>query len=284
MQTSYTHTPTRFIKVNGKPVAYRSIGNASATPIIYLNHLAANLDGCDPLIMDNLAQHFTIVSFDYAGMGFSGGRPALHVEDMAQQTIDFIQALGYNKVHLLGLSLGGFVAQSILQKASHLVESVILAGTGPAGDKRIARVPRITFYDMLRAMLTNNDARYYLFFPTTQAARLQAKAFIARTRLRKDKDKPTTLPALLRQLRCVVRWAKSAPHNFETITHRVWVVNGDNDRMVPTAGSHELARQLPNASLTIYKGAGHGAIFQEAELFSQQAIAFYKANTPTTKA
>ncbi len=230
--------------------------------------------------MDNLAKHFTIISFDYQGIGLSGGSSALSVEEMAQETIAFIQALEYSNVHLLGLSLGGFVAQAMLRMAPHLIESVILAGTGPAGDKAISFVPRITFYDMLRGFLTGNDARYFLFFPKTTEARHQAKAFIARTQPRKNKDKPTTLKALLRQLRAVVSWAKAEPQDFSNVKHRVWVVNGDYDRMVPTAGSHDLAYRLPNASLTIYKGAGHGAIFQEAELFTQQAIAFYKANDP----
>ena len=39
-----------------------------------------------------------------------------------------------------------------------------------------------------------------------------------------------------------------------------------------------MARRLPNATLTIYEGAGHGAIFQEVDRFVQQAVAFYKAN------
>lgn len=280
MQTTYIQTPIQTANVGGIPVAYRRIGVEGTTPIIYLNHLAANLDGCDPIIMDGLAKHFSIISFDYQGIGLSGGSSALSVEEMAQETIALLQVLGYSKVHLLGLSLGGFVAQTMLQMAPHLIESVILAGTGPAGDKAISFVPRITFYDMLRGFLTGNDARYFLFFPKTAEARYQAKAFIARTKSHKNKDKPTTLKALLRQLRAVVSWAKAESQDFSNVKHRVWVVNGDHDRMIPTAGSHDLAYRLPNASLTIYKEAGHGAIFQEAELFTQQAIVFYKANDP----
>lgn len=278
MQTTYSLAPIRTIDVGGVPIAYRHIGVEGTTPIIYLNHLAANLDGCDPLIMDNLAKYFTIICFDYQGIGSSGGTPSLSVEEMAQETIAFVQALGFDKVHLLGLSLGGFVAQAMLRMAPDLIGCVVLAGTGPAGDKGISFVPRITFYDMLRGFLTGNDARYFLFFPKTAEARHQAKAFIARTQPRQNKDKPTTMKALLRQLCAVVSWAKAVPQDFSNVKHRVWIVNGDYDRMVPTAGSHELAHRLPNASLSIYRGAGHGAIFQEAELFTQQAIAFYKAN------
>ena len=47
---------------------------------------------------------------------------------------------------------------------------------------------------------------------------------------------------------------------------------------IPTTGSHDMAERLPNATLSIYEGAGHGAIFQKAELFASQAIAFYLAD------
>lgn len=278
MQTNYINVPTQYIKVNGLRIAYRRLGLEGTTPIIYLNHLAANLDNCDPIIMDALAKHFEVVSLDYPGIGASEGHSALSIEEMAQEVLDFIRAMGYRKVHLLGLSLGGFVAQAILSIAPELVESVILAGTGPAGDNLIARIPRITLYDMLRGAITRNDPRYYLFFPVTAEARHKAKAFLSRTQLRRDRDKPTQVKALLRQFKAIVAWAKASPQDLSQIKHRVWVVNGDYDRMVPTAGSYEIARRLPNASLTIYEGAGHGAIFQEAEMFARQALAFYRAN------
>ncbi|MDY6129799.1 MAG: hypothetical protein SPI18_00680, partial [Prevotella sp.] len=67
MQTTYIQTPIQTADVGGIPVAYRRIGVEGTTPIIYLNHLAANLDGCDPIIMDGLAKHFSIISFDYQG-------------------------------------------------------------------------------------------------------------------------------------------------------------------------------------------------------------------------
>lgn len=288
MKEHYIDTPTQFVEVDGTAMAYRSIGTAEGTPIVYLNHLAANLDNCDPQLMDALAEDFKVISFDYPGIGLSGGRCATSVEEMARETIAFIRALGYTKVHLLGLSLGGFVAQSLLAQAPELVDRVILAGTGPTGDQGIARVPRITYFDMFRGLLTARDPRYYLFFPASPEARHRAKAFILRTALRRDRDKATRFSSLRRQLKAVVAWAKSAPQDLSRVQHRIWVVNGDNDRMVPTAGSYDMAHRLPNATLTIIEGAGHGAIFQEPELFSIQATAFYKAseknvNTNETK-
>ena len=60
------------------------------------------------------------------------------------------------------------------------------------------------------------------------------------------------------------------------ITIPVWVVNGDNDRMVPTQNSYDLANRIPGAKLTIYPNAGHGAIFQYHEDFVNKALEFLK--------
>lgn len=278
MQVSYTQAKIQTLDVEGMRTAYRRIGTSEGTPILFLNHLAANMDGADPMLLDALAEHFPVIAFDYQGIGRSGGEAPLSVEQMARETITFVRGLGHTRVHLLGLSLGGFVAQAMLRLAPELISSVILAGTGPAGDAGIARIPRITYYDMLRGALTGRDARYYLFFPQTKEARLRGEAFISRTKGFLDPDKPTRLKTLRRQLRAVVAWAKSAPQDLSEVSQRVWVVNGDHDRMVPTSGSYDMARRLPHATLTIYEGAGHGAIFQEPDRFIQQATAFYRAN------
>ncbi|ERJ71352.1 hydrolase, alpha/beta domain protein [Porphyromonas sp. oral taxon 278 str. W7784] len=278
MQVSYTQAKIQTLSVEGMRTAYRRIGTSEGTPILFLNHLAASMDGADPMLLDALAEHFPVIAFDYQGIGCSGGEAPLSVEQMARETITFVRGLGHTRVHLLGLSLGGFVAQAMLRLAPELISSVILAGTGPAGDAGIARVPRITYYDMLRGALTGRDARYYLFFPQTKEARLRGEAFIARTKGFVDPDQPTKVKTLRRQLRAVVGWAKSAPQDLSEVSQRVWVVNGDHDRMVSTSGSYDMARRLPHATLTIYEGAGHGAIFQEPDRFIQQATAFYRAN------
>jgi pimeloyl-ACP methyl ester carboxylesterase len=65
--------------------------------------------------------------------------------------------------------------------------------------------------------------------------------------------------------------------SLSSIRQPVLVVNGDNDIMVPTINSVELAHNLPNAGLSIFPDAGHGAIFQYHETFIEQALRFLQA-------
>jgi len=66
----------------------------------------------------------------------------------------------------------------------------------------------------------------------------------------------------------------AAEGSLSAIKQAVLVVNGDDDIMVPTINSVELAGKLPNAELSIFPDAGHGAIFQCHDVFIEQALRF----------
>lgn len=67
------------------------------------------------------------------------------------------------------------------------------------------------------------------------------------------------------------------------ITQPTLIVNGDNDRMVPTRFSLDLSRRIKGSELIIYPGAGHGSIFQFHEHFTPVAIEFLDRPTATKK-
>jgi len=73
------------------------------------------------------------------------------------------------------------------------------------------------------------------------------------------------------QLRACRRWAR---RNLTTCHSSVLLVNGDNDRMLPTPNIRDMARRLPNNELVIYPDAGHGGIFQFHEQFVEKALEF----------
>ena len=110
---SYATVPTKFVEANGIKFAYRSYGKTGDLPVIYFNHLTANLDNCDPRIMDAIAAHRQIISFDYRGVGATTGKQGESIADMAKDGIAFIHALGYKQVDILAFSMGGFITQEM---------------------------------------------------------------------------------------------------------------------------------------------------------------------------
>ena len=82
------------------------------------------------------------------------------------------------------------------------------------------------------------------------------------------------MSAYVAQLQALSAWGKKAPADLSQIRQPVLVVNGDNDRMVPTLNTHDLARRLPNSQLIIYPDAGHGGVFQYHADFVSSSLAF----------
>jgi pimeloyl-ACP methyl ester carboxylesterase len=132
---------------------------------------------------------------------------------------------------------------------------------------------------MIKGLLTLRDPKYYLFFTSTAGGRQAAKSFLQRLRERKaDRDKGPTPSAFLRQLKAIKAWGRQAPQDLGSIRIPVLIANGDNDVMVPTVNSIEMARRIPNSQLVIYKDAGHGGIFQYHADFVPKALAFLDEN------
>jgi pimeloyl-ACP methyl ester carboxylesterase len=273
--TSYIDAPTRSINVAGTAFAYRELGPEGGVPVILLNHWGAVLDNFDPRIVDGLARRHHVVAIDYRGIGRSGGIAPVTIDEMARDTIALIRTMGFQKVDLFGFSLGGFVAQDVALKAPALLRRLILTGTGPAGGKGIASVGAISWPLIIKGLLKLQDPKTYLFFTSSYNGRQAARAFLARLKERKaDRDKDPTPSAFLRQLKAIKAWGQQASQDLGTLRIPVLIANGDDDIMVPTANSTDLARRIPGAELVIYPDAGHGGIFQYHNEFVPKALAF----------
>jgi pimeloyl-ACP methyl ester carboxylesterase len=278
MSISWKSAPTKNVDVDGTKFAYRELGPATGVPVIFLNHLAAELDRWDPRIVDGIAATRPVIVFDNRGVGASQGTTPNSVAAMARDAAAFIRALGFKQVDLLGFSLGGFISQVIALEEPQLVRKMILAGTGPAGGVGIDKVTRVTIRDMIKAAMTFRHPEFYLFFTGTSNGRRAARDFLRRLKERTyNRDKAVSLGAFFAQLKAIHAWGRKAPDDLGRIKQPVLVANGDADKMVPSSNSVDMARRLPNAELVLYDDAGHGGIFQYHQQFVSRALAFFAA-------
>ena len=274
--TSYKNAQTRTVTADGVTFAYRDLGPRTGMPVIFITHLAAVLDNWDPRVVDGIAAKHRVITFDLRGVGASSGETPKTIEEMARDSVTFIRALGFEKVDVLSFSMGAMIAQVIAQTDPQLIRRLILAGTGPAGGEGIKNVTRISHYDTVRALLTFQDVKQFLFFTRTPNGIRAGKEFLARLKERtEDRDKAIRLKSYFSQLKAIHRWGLAQPQDLSVIKQPVLVANGDDDRMVPTPNSHDLARRLPNAELVIYPDGGHGGIFQYHEQFVPTALEFF---------
>jgi len=131
---------TKTVNVDDAKIAYRIYGDKEGTPIVLLSPLGSSMDDWDPAVINGLVKYSPIVVFDNKGVGGFSGKTPTTIAEMAQDAISFIKTLGYPKVNLLGFSMGGFIAQQIVETEPQWVDKLILVGTGPQGSEGLSEV------------------------------------------------------------------------------------------------------------------------------------------------
>jgi len=270
--------PTRTINVGGTPYAYRELGPRGGIPLVLLHHFTAVLDDWDPRVIDGIATTRHVIAFDNRGVGGTGGSVPHTIDEMAEDAVAFIRALGHEQVDLLGFSLGGGIAQVIMLNHPKLVRRAILAGTGPRGGGGIEKMPLIAGSAYTKAALTLRDPRHFLFFNRNATGKRAATEYMARIKERTtDRDKRVSMQARLAQLKAIREAGLGTPHDLGKITQPVFVANGDNDVMVASSHSEDLARRIPGAKLAIYPDSGHGGVFQYHREFVPAVLEFLES-------
>lgn len=280
-QTAAT-ADNRHVDAGGVRYAYRRFGTPGSTPLLCLQHFTGTLDNWDPAIVDAHAQDREVILFENAGVGRSGGDVAPTIAGMAEHVLHFLDALGIEKVHILGYSLGGFLAQEIAIARPALVGRLILSGSAPEGGPGAGmdRPELLAIYTDSGMPAPEKLRR--LFFPATPAGSKAADAFLGRLATRTGEPDLLPGPAVATtQLQAMIAWANwtgDVAAKLARITQPVLVTNGSNDTMIPTANTFTLAAHLPDATLIIYPNAGHGALFQHHDAYVAHTRAFLDAN------
>jgi pimeloyl-ACP methyl ester carboxylesterase len=278
MSSTSTEAVTKTVEVEGTALAYREIGPTTGVPVVLLHHFTAVLDDWDPAVVDGIAAERRVILVDLRGVGASGGTTPDSIEAMAADAVAFLDALGLGTVDLFGYSLGGMVAQVIVQQRPDLVRRVILAGTSPAGDEGPAATGAVLQAAMEKASAQGKHPKHFLFFSPTATSQSAADAFLARLDERTaDRDAPVSNETIGAQLTALAKWEQgSSPAGLTNVDKPVLVINGDDDTMLPTIHSFHLAQLLPDSELSIYPDSGHGGIFQHHDLFVAQALDFLR--------
>jgi pimeloyl-ACP methyl ester carboxylesterase len=196
---------------------------------------------------------------------------------MAHDAIAFLEAMSFERVDLLGFSLGSFVAQEIALIRPDLLRRVVLASSAPQGAAGMhGWAPEVI--GAVGQPETSPQGYLSVFFALTDTSREAGRQAAARIFGRTtDRDEPTTWQTRQAQYDAVCAWGipnHSLLQRLAAIDLPVFVANGDSDPMILPRYSHLLAGLLPDARITIYADAAHGFLFQHHDRFAADVLAF----------
>jgi pimeloyl-ACP methyl ester carboxylesterase len=275
--TTHQTAETRFADAAGTRLAYRRFGSGAATPLLLLQHFRGNLDSWDPALTDALARGREVVLVDYPGLGASSGAFGPTIADTARTLIAFAETLDLTELDLLGFSIGGFVAQEIALIRPALVRRLILAATGPKGGPGMHGW-REDIEAAARQDVSTAESLLHIFFAPTQSSRAKGGEFLGRFMTRSEgRDDATSLAARDAQYDAIVEWGipdHGALQRLTAIRMPTLIIQGDDDRMIPTQLSHLMAGLIPGARIRIYPDSAHAFLFQEPEAVAADIDAF----------
>jgi pimeloyl-ACP methyl ester carboxylesterase len=279
MTMTYSEAATKSVSAaNGIEYAYRETGDGEV-PLVCLQHFRGNLDNWDPALIDALASRRHVVTFDNTGVGASSGNTPSDITEMAHDAIAFIEAIGHDRVDVLGFSIGSFVAQELALIRPSLARALVLASAAPKGAAGMhGWAPEVI--DAIGRPEPNPAGYLAVFFTSSAASNSAGKQVLQRISARTSgRDHPTRWQTRLAQYDAVCTWGEPNHAELErlgAITQPVFVANGDSDPMILPRYSYLLAGSIPAARVKIYPDAAHGFLFQHHAEFADDVERFLR--------
>lgn len=263
------------IDANGQTLYYEIHGEGE--PLLAVMGLAADTLAWALQTPVFATRHKTII-FDNRDVGRSSmAQGSYEIGDMAQDALALADGLELDSFHLLGVSMGGAIAQEMALAAPERVRTLTLAVTWAAGSAwarklsevwggRVQRMSREEHIDEL--MLLNLSEAFY--------ENAEVVAWLRGMMLENPNPQPTE--AFARQLDACGRHA--ARERLSSISIPTHVIGGEQDILVPVWKQRELAALIPDAKLTVFDGSPHGLNLERAEEFNRAVLDFIAERAP----
>jgi pimeloyl-ACP methyl ester carboxylesterase len=264
--------PVSKLAVGGIEIGYRQFGHGP--DLIMVQGDTAPMSLWMPYLLRPLAQSFRVTIFDNRGVGYTTddlSRP-ITVPLMARDTGELIEALGLVKPTLVGWSMGGEIGLTLAEREPSLLGALVTTG-GDAGSRHTVPPPPGLVRELANPK-ASTSVFLDLLFPDTRAGGAATARFVRGFEsIPQEKVSPRTL-----------RRQEAAEESFlkydgtwdglPGITTPTLITNGALDPGVPPVNARRMHARIPGSSLSIYAGAAHGMLFQDAERFAAEIARF----------
>ena len=263
--------------------------HGSGDPLLLIMGLAADSRAWMFQIPD-FARHYRTIAFDNRGVGRSA-KPAgpYTIHQMADDAAGLLDELGIARAHVIGVSMGGMIAQELALRHPERVRGLVLGCTYPEPDADVERQRQFSLTQFGGSVSATGEMRIDLsaldpmMFFQHLLPTVFNQEFI-------DRDLAKLLPlftgaleygfsmeAILGQVEAVM--GHRTTDRLHHIAAPTLVITGDQDRLVPPANSDILAENIPNAKLVKIAGGSHGFNFETPDVFNRAVLDFLASVT-----
>lgn len=241
-------------------------------PLLLLNGLGLDLTAWGPQIQ-TLSRAYRVLAFDARGTGRSGAPSHPYgISDLASDALAFLDALGVERAHVLGLSLGGFVAQQLAIHHPSRVKSLVLAATAarlPPRTRHVVELWRRMALGGTHPEILLGDQLAWMFSDRFFADGSWVSATVEMVLANPHRASSEAIAA---------QAAASLEHDTRAALSRIriptLVMVGRNDLLLPVSCAQELASSIPGAQLSVIEEAGHAFAVESSKRFNAVVLDF----------
>ena len=261
------------VVVDGRRLAYEEVSPPSPKgTIILLVGLGAKRQGYYKQLPE-FGRYYRTIALDYRDVGDSDeAKEPYTIKDLAEDTVAVMKALDIRQAHIVGISMGGFIALELALNYPKMVEKLVLVVTSAGGPGHVSPshdimavmmpVPGVEIGEAARKVCAAVSAPS---FAQSHPQEFDIFAEIARYR-------PMSEAAYFRQL------AACRGHDVSQILYQIkaptLVIHGDVDPLVPLKNGWHLAEAIPGATLIVYPNTGHIPEVERVEEFNRDILTF----------
>jgi pimeloyl-ACP methyl ester carboxylesterase len=268
---------TRFAEANGLKIAYETFGEPADPPVLMVMGLGTQMIAWPDELCSTVAErgHY-VIRFDNRDVGLSTHlddqpppsmadlvlrrrKPPYTIDDMADDAVGLLDALGIGSAHVVGASMGGFIAQTIAVRHPDRVRSLTLMMTS-TGSRRVGQAKPALVRRLMRGR--GGFDRHSAIEATVETFRVIGSRGYAldeehlRNLAGRSYDRAYNPLGYRRQLAASLRQPNRTRHLRHLKVPAV-VIHGLDDPLVNSSGGRAVARAIPRARFIGFNGMGH---------------------------
>jgi pimeloyl-ACP methyl ester carboxylesterase len=250
--------------------------SGSGPPLLMIMGMSGTALHWGDAFLDALRRDFQLIAYDHRGVGASSRLVgALTITQLAQDAVDLLGALELPQAHVLGISMGGMVAQELALAHPERVRTLTLGCTYCGGPGSSLTDPEV-WRGLAEAMMSGDRERALraAFAANVSSSVAADPAAFARFRAIAER-RAVAVPVIMAQLRACA--AHDTYARLPRLQMPTLVVHGTADRIVPFSNGELIASRIAGARLERLEGVGHLFFWEQpersAELLGAHALA-----------
>jgi 3-oxoadipate enol-lactonase len=235
-------------------LSYKRAG--AGPPLLLIMGMSGTFDHWGAGFLDGLRRDFDTIVYDHRGVGESSRlEGSITIAQLAEDAAGLLDALRIDSAHVVGISMGGMVAQELALACPERVRTLTL-GCTYCGGEGSSLTTREVLRGLTEGMMSGDRERALrAAWEANVSPAMAGDANAYATFLEIGRRRAVAVPVVMAQMQAIVAHDTSA--RLSELTLPTLVVHGTADEMIPVENGRLIASRIPGARLEIFDGVGH---------------------------